>query len=229
MEEQLPTKAFKPLLFLGVVCVFVLALALVAGAQGQTEPTTGSPGTVLPAPTASPVPTVDPSVQEREQLERALKAKKRKLRKHIRLDRRTTWYWQDVMLKPRIGKRRNLARISEVSTLQRHAHLWHKRKMRAQYQAKHPPMLWAWLCIHSHEAAWNNPGLTWDGRPSPYHGGLQMDWRFMSMYGPKLLARKGPAGNWTPLEQIWVAVNAAFRHGRGFWPWPNTAHACGLI
>jgi hypothetical protein len=43
-----------------------------------------------------------------------------------------------------------------------------------------------------------------------------------------LLRRKGTADHWTPLEQIWVAEHA-YRSGRGFYPWPNTARDCGLI
>ena len=47
-------------------------------------------------------------------------------------------------------------------------------------------------------------------------------------YGRDLLRRKGTADHWLPLEQIWVAEKAR-RSGRGFYPWPNTARACGLI
>jgi len=32
----------------------------------------------------------------------------------------------------------------------------------------------------------------------------------------------------SPLEQMWVAERA-YRNGRGFYPWPNTARYCGLI
>jgi hypothetical protein len=55
-----------------------------------------------------------------------------------------------------------------------------------------------------------------------------MDVSFQSNYGGILLTRKGTADNWTPLEQMWVAERA-FRSGRGFYPWPNTARYCGLI
>ncbi len=79
-----------------------------------------------------------------------------------------------------------------------------------------------WLCIHAGEGAWNSN--TGNG----YYGGLQMDWDFMSTYGPELLRSKGPANNWTPLEQMIVAQRA-YDSGRGFYPWPNTARDCGLI
>ena len=51
------------------------------------------------------------------------------------------------------------------------------------------------------------------------------EWR---TYGGDLLRRKGTADKWTPVEQMWVAERA-YRAGRGFYPWPNTARYCGLI
>jgi hypothetical protein len=79
----------------------------------------------------------------------------------------------------------------------------------------------AWVCIHRHEAAWNDTG-------DPYWGGLQMDRGFMSAYAPGVLLRRGWADRWTALEQMWVAERA-HQSGRGYWPWPNTARFCGLI
>jgi hypothetical protein len=96
------------------------------------------------------------------------------------------------------------------------------RKYRRRYSyAGLPPHYHQWLCIHSHEGAWNaNTG-------NGYYGGLQMDYSFMSTYGGNLLRSKGTANNWSPLEQMWVAENAWGT--RGFYPWPNTARMCGLI
>jgi hypothetical protein len=86
----------------------------------------------------------------------------------------------------------------------------------------------AWICIHHKEAAWTNPGVDWLGNPSPYYGGLSMDKTFMLTYAPKwLIRRKGWANHWSPRRQMWVAERA-YRH-RGFNPWYNTAHLCGLI
>ena len=62
----------------------------------------------------------------------------------------------------------------------------------------------------------------------PYYGGLQMDLGFQRHYGGYLLATKGTADRWTPVEQMWVAARA-YRSGRGFYPWPSTARVCGLI
>ncbi len=79
----------------------------------------------------------------------------------------------------------------------------------------------AWLCIHHYEGAWNDPN-------PPFWGGLQMDLGFQQTYGGYLLAVRGTADHWTPLEQMWTAERAR-RSGRGFYPWPNTARYCGLI
>jgi hypothetical protein len=94
------------------------------------------------------------------------------------------------------------------------------RKQRTSYGYGRPPHYSAWMCIHSHEGSWTDPG-------APYYGGLQMDWKFMSAYGGHLLHSKGTADSWTPLEQMWVAERAY--RTRGFYPWPNTARMCGLI
>lgn len=92
---------------------------------------------------------------------------------------------------------------------------------RPYYLRIYPRHLSAWNCIHRYEGSWTDPN-------APYYGGLQMDWNFMSTYGSDLLAKKGTADNWTPLEQMQVAENA-LAHGRGFYPWPNSARMCGLI
>ena len=80
----------------------------------------------------------------------------------------------------------------------------------------------AWVCIHRHEAAWNDGG-------DPYWGGLQMDRGFMRAYGGDMIRRHhgGLADTWTPAEQIVVAERAYAT--RGFAPWPNTARSCGVL
>jgi hypothetical protein len=78
------------------------------------------------------------------------------------------------------------------------------------------------LCIHHYEGAWNaNTG-------NGYYGGLQMDLRFQGSYGADFLRRWGTADNWPAWAQLRAAVRA-YQSGRGFYPWPNTARACGLI
>jgi hypothetical protein len=110
----------------------------------------------------------------------------------------------------------------------RHASLWRARRVwrrrailvRQRFTAG-PAHRGAWMCIHRYEASWRDDG-------GPYYGGLQMDIAFQQHYGRMLFRRKGTANNWTPLEQMWIAERA-YRAGRGFYPWPNTARSCGLI
>jgi hypothetical protein len=130
--------------------------------------------------------------------------------------RRRTWHWQRVM-------------SSAVTWTLRHppTHVdariavWKRIAVHTRRTALHPPHMRDWLCIHRFEAAWNDPN-------APYYGGLQMDLGFQRTYGGRLLARKGTADRWTPLEQMWVAERA-LRAGRGFSAWPNTARVCGLL
>lgn len=80
----------------------------------------------------------------------------------------------------------------------------------------------AWSCIHRGEGAWNSH--TGNG----YYGGLQMDAQFERTYGRDMLQRyHAHADQWKPRDQIIVAQRA-FVQGRGYAPWPNTSHACGL-
>jgi hypothetical protein len=80
----------------------------------------------------------------------------------------------------------------------------------------------AFMCIHRYEGAWNaNTG-------NGYHGGLQMDSAFQALYGPDFVRQWGAAENWPVWAQI-EAAKRAYRSGRGFYPWPNTARACGLL
>ena len=76
-------------------------------------------------------------------------------------------------------------------------------------------------CIHSTEGAWN------DNTGNGYYGGLQMDFGFMHSYGAAYSRRWGTADNWPVWAQIDASIRA-YKSGRGFWPWPNTAAACGL-
>jgi hypothetical protein len=80
----------------------------------------------------------------------------------------------------------------------------------------------AFLCIHSYEADWDAD--TGNG----YYGGLQMDLPFQSHYGHEYVARYGTADRWPVWAQLEVAARA-YRDVGGFWPWPNTARACGLL
>lgn len=133
-----------------------------------------------------------------------------------------------------------LASADAPRTLERRSQLgwyraavrWHSRLL-AQYEWKLVDRsdLAAWLCIHSKEGDWQDGG-------NPFWGGVQMNWSFMHSYGADMLRKYGEphgfsgangwANPWTPAEQIMVARRAR-DSGRGYYPWPNTARACGLI
>jgi len=136
--------------------------------------------------------------------------------------RQQTWRLQHLM-----GQRRTPSSYSERRVTSEAYHgwvlrLWKGRAVQAAKRAARPPHRSSWLCLHSHEGPWKaNTG-------NGYYGGLQMDVSFQRTYGAQLLRRKGTANRWTPVEQMWVAERA-LRAGRGFYPWPNAARACGLI
>jgi len=132
----------------------------------------------------------------------------------IRTYRRTTWRYDTLMGRP-------LAH-AKAPTLIALRDAWRARAARTRKLfAAGPAHRRQWLCIHHYEGSWTDGG-------APYYGGLQMDITFQRHYGTFLLRRKGTADHWTPLEQMWIAEKA-YRSGRGFYPWPNTARYCGLI
>ena len=140
----------------------------------------------------------------------------------IRNARAETWRWQRLMGVPLTPNLRRAERTTSIAYRRWILELWRERAAKARRAAMNPPRLGAWLCIHRHEGPWNaNTG-------NGYYGGLQMDMAFQRTYGAYLLRTKGRAHRWLPIEQIWVAERA-YRSGRGFYPWPNTARACGLI
>jgi hypothetical protein len=113
-------------------------------------------------------------------------------------------------------------------TARRTLRLWQRRGAAAALTvSKHTPAVPArlhdsFMCIHRFEGAWNSN--TGNG----YYGGLQLDLGFQSSYGPEFLDRWGTADRWPVWAQLQVAVRA-YRAGRGFGPWPNTARVCGLV
>jgi Transglycosylase-like domain len=144
----------------------------------------------------------------------------------IRTHRAETWRWQRLMGTQLTPSEHSERRATNVRYLDWLEELWQERAQRARRRAARPPHLEAWQCIHRYE---RNPSQGWATRTgNGYYGGLQMDLGFQQRYGAHLLRRKGTADRWTPLEQMWVAEKA-YRAGRGFYPWLNTARACGLI
>ena len=140
--------------------------------------------------------------------------------------RTQTWRWQKLMSKPRTPTFYTERRSRDRAYLAWVRDLWKRRAERAARVAQRPPHRSAWLCIHGFE---RQPGQGWATHTgNGYYGGLQMDLSFQRAYGSELLRRKGTANNWTAAEQMWVAERA-YRSGRGFYPWPNTARSCGLI
>jgi hypothetical protein len=128
--------------------------------------------------------------------------------------RATAWHWQQV-----IGRHRS--HFSAPLHTRRALRFWRREAHHMRRVAIHPRHKSGWLCIHRYEAGWRDSG-------DPYWGGLQMDRGFMRRYAPRVLLRRGLANRWTPLEQMWVAERA-YRNGRGYYPWPNTARTCGLL
>ena len=140
--------------------------------------------------------------------------------------RAETWRWQALMKKPRTPTFYSERRSRDKAYLRWVRRLWQRRALRAERQAQNPPHRSQWLCIHRYE---RHPAQGWATRTgNGYYGGLQMDLAFQRTYGRELLRRKGTADRWTAAEQMWVAERA-YRSGRGFYPWPNTARYCGLI
>jgi hypothetical protein len=135
--------------------------------------------------------------------------------------RKATWRWERLMRRPRSKTSRSAERSNDANQRRSVLAMWKRKAALRKQQAHHPPRLGAWLCINRFEGPWNDPH-------APYYGGLQMDLSFQRTYAPELVRKKGTADNWTPIEQIWVAERA-YRSGRGFTPWPNTARFCGLL
>jgi len=153
---------------------------------------------------------------------RAAEASSTPLLDGIREARATTWRYERIMGRKLTRSDRSMYRHPSQGYRRWLLGLWQERAEKARHRALRPPHKADWLCIHGREGPWRaNTG-------NGYYGGLQMDISFQRTYGHYLLRTKGYAHHWTPLEQMWVAERA-YRSGRGFHPWPNTARACGLL
>jgi hypothetical protein len=140
--------------------------------------------------------------------------------------RKETWRWERLMRIPRTRVYRAAERSNDRAQRLLILNAWKEKAAKRRRQAWNPPRLRAWLCIHRHE---RDPRQGWaTATGNGFFGGLQMNLGFQRTYGHDLLRKKGTANRWTALEQIWVAERA-YRSGRGFYPWPNTARYCGLI
>ena len=140
----------------------------------------------------------------------------------IREAQAKTWRYDRIMGRKLTRSDRSVYRSLSRSYRRWVLGVWQERAEKARLRAMHPPHEAAWLCIHGHEGPWRaNTG-------NGYYGGLQMDISFQRTYGRYLFRTKGYAHRWTPIEQMWIAERA-YRSGRGFYPWPNTARRCGLL
>ena len=101
--------------------------------------------------------------------------------------------------------------------------LWlreHPRRVQLPSSSGLPAHYSAWLCIHSHEGSWTDPG-------SPYYGGLQFGYSEWMRFGYPY-THVTTADQASPLDQMWAAERY-YETGAGFYPWPVTARMCGLI
>lgn len=180
------------------VCALVAALAAATTLRAEVNP---------PEPTTSETSTTETVDSQIDQWQ---------VQKQIDRYRHETWRWQRTM-----GKSLTKKLPHPPADVTAKIAVWKQVAAEVRRRAQNPPHKREWLCIHRYEGAWNDPN-------PPYYGGLQMDLGFQRTYGRQLLATKGTADHWTPLEQMWVAERA-HRAGRGFYPWPNTARYCGLL
>jgi hypothetical protein len=200
-----------------LACGLLLAFAGMATAAAAAAGSSGTDGNPSPTTTSTAaVATTGSRTISVHAQARAIAHWNR----HIQSFRASTRRWLTVIdgRPPGNGSRSLAAR--SVERLRQVALAWRQREHAAWWRANHPPALHAWLCIHHYEGSWTDSG-------GPYWGGLQMDLSFQETYGGWLLRHKGTADHWSPLEQIWVAVRAS--RSRGFSPWPNTAHYCGVF
>ena len=125
---------------------------------------------------------------------------------------------------------RHVERVCTIARNQLRAHRWlygvaHDRLVASQRPSEPVSsgsagswLVSAFLCIHSHEGAWNaNTG-------NGYYGGLQFGWSEWQTYGGRYASRADLA---SPGQQIAAAIS--YYHDAGFAPWPNTARMCGLL
>lgn len=140
--------------------------------------------------------------------------------------RREVWRWERLMRIPRTKPSRAAQLTQDPDQRLAILNSWKRKAAARKRQAYGLPRMRAWLCIHRYERHVQQGWRTNTG--NGFYGGLQMDLSFQRTYGLDLLRAKGTANRWLPIEQIWVAERA-YRSGRGFFPWPHTARACGLI
>jgi hypothetical protein len=197
-----------------IAAACVVAFAFAAGAfapkslaEGETPPTPTQP--------TSPTVTNAPIVRIGSYL-----------LADIAKARRAVWRWERLMRIRRTKSTRVAEQTQDPDLRLAILDSWRRKADARKRQAYRLPRMRAWLCIYLHE---RHPAQGWATRTgNGFFGGLQMNLGFQRSYGRDLLRKKGTADRWAPIEQIWVAERA-YRSGRGFYPWPNTARSCGLL
>lgn len=110
--------------------------------------------------------------------------------------------------------------------LLRHWRQAHARAARQWHRYEASPWLYgAWhtdaLCVHSYEAAWDEPG----GIGPSVSGGMQIGDSEWAHFGGTAYAPR--AYQATPAEQLHVAYR--YWQVSRWYPWPSTAAMCGLL
>lgn len=151
------------------------------------------------------------------------------LRRQISVDMSVIAHHYRESAKPGPGGWIQLVRVvidrTRVAEHKRH-YVWASRQLQRRWSLL--GNVRAWSCIHYNPRTGTGEG-SWDDSGDPYWGGLQMNRGFMFRYGADMIRKyHGFANVWHPYDQMIVAQRA-LRSGRGYYPWPNTARACGLI
>lgn len=144
-------------------------------------------------------------------------------RQRIQQDRRAVEYMLRVM-----GQRPVVRTLASSGSIVEQLRQMNQLKNHTYKRYSNPPYESQLSCIHYNPRLGSGEGSWTANTGNSFYGGLQMNYGFMTTYGPWLLKHKGTADHWTPLEQMWVAAKAV-NSGRGFHPWPQTARNCGLI
>lgn len=143
----------------------------------------------------------------------------------VRLAGKTIVQWKRLAILRRIDRDKARSKAGEMTRygwqLQRDIV---KLRKRIAYVEAHgvltSPEEQALLCIHGGEGSWTDPN-------PPFYGGVQMDEQFQRTYGRVFYDHYGTADHWPVSVQLAVSIYASW--SRGWYPWPNTARACGLI
>jgi hypothetical protein len=142
--------------------------------------------------------------------------------------------WQTARRKRCRDDRRFWRHVDEIPTDRLlPVRMWTRRHVRAVRLSSDPRPLcyrshvwaesWAGRCVSSREG-----GLRTVSTPSgTWHGKWQMNADFERAYGPRFLRRWGRASHWPEWAQDYAAYRGYL--AGGWWKWPNTAAACGLL